>query len=163
MWLSTSKGSGIAFCDPISEEVSAAQQWLMSGQGDIPNARWLACSVDGYKRRGDVATFSEWVRIKLPFITPDLIESLSIQELLDLLFYFHRTERFSEGTLLEMATEIETIVTSIAHRVINPRRKAFSLALYRIWILGSDLNRRPFSALARREKRGGDRRMGVSY
>jgi hypothetical protein len=92
----------------------------MSGRGDIPNARWLACSVDGYKRRGDVATFSEWVRIKLPFITPDLIESLSIQELLDLLFYFHRVERFAEGTLLEMANEIETIVTSIVNRVINP-------------------------------------------
>ena len=29
MWLPTFKGSGIAFCDPISEEVSAAQQWLI--------------------------------------------------------------------------------------------------------------------------------------
>src|ERR1700693_5600503 len=69
---------------------SGAQQWLMSGQVDIPSARWLACSVNGYERRGDVATFSEWVRIQLPFITTDLIGSLSIQELLDLLFYFHR-------------------------------------------------------------------------
>jgi hypothetical protein len=126
MWLPLSKGLGIAFCDPVCEEVSAAQQWLRSGRGDIPNARWLACSVDGYERRGDVATFSEWVRTKLPFITPDLIESLSIQELLDLLFYFHRAERFAEGTLLEMTTEIETIVTSIAHRVIDPNLEGAS-------------------------------------
>jgi hypothetical protein len=57
--------------------------------------------------------------MKLPFITAELIGSLSIQELLDLLFYFHRAERFAEGTLQGMASEIEVIVTSIARRVVK--------------------------------------------
>jgi hypothetical protein len=48
-WHLQSEKLDLAFCDPLCEEVSAAQQWLLSGRGEIPNATWLACTVNGYQ------------------------------------------------------------------------------------------------------------------
>jgi len=45
------------------------------------------------------------------------IELFSTQDLLDLLFYFNRAERFVEGTFEAHANEIGTIIEAIARRI----------------------------------------------
>ena len=101
-------------------EVEWARRWL--GGEDLPEPKpsALARTVNGYNRAGATwAEANEWLKGRLPLLgTPKEAEKLSTQELLDLLFLFHRKERFCEGTLETRADEIAAIM-----EVLRPRRR----------------------------------------
>ena len=105
------------FCRPINEDVERAQQWLVTGTGQIPSVTVLACTVNGYERYREVEELSAWARTNLLLVTSGRIELLSTQDLLDLLFYFNRAERFVEGTFDAHASEIDSIIVEISRRV----------------------------------------------
>jgi hypothetical protein len=107
----------IPFCPPISGEVAKAQMWLLTGTGTVPSVPALACTVDGYARHPGVEALCTWARIQLSLLETTPIELFSTQDLLDLLFYFNRAERFVEGTFQAHANEIDTIVKTLARRV----------------------------------------------
>jgi hypothetical protein len=77
----------------------------------------LACTVDAYERHPGVEGLCAWARGELSLLETKPIESFSTQDLLDLLFYFNRAERFAEGTFEEYANEIDRIVKTIARRL----------------------------------------------
>ena len=110
-------GSSVSFCSPISEDVAKAQEWILNGTGTMPSAPALACTVDGYERHPGVEGLCAWARTQLSLLGTTPIESFSTQDLLDLLFYFNRAERFAEGTFEEHANEIDMIVKTKARRV----------------------------------------------
>ena len=107
----------ISFCPPYSEEVAKAQEWLLTGTGTVPSARALACTVDGYARHPGVEALCSWAWTQVPLLKTTPIELFSTQDLLDLLFFFNRADRFVENTWEAHASEIDTIVKAIARRV----------------------------------------------
>ena len=104
-------------CNPISEEVKSAQEWLRTGSGEVPNVIALGCTVNGYERHEGVEALSTWTRTNLPLVTSGRIHLLSTQDLLDLLFRFNRAERFVDGTFEAHASEIDSIIVEISRRV----------------------------------------------
>ncbi len=85
--------------------------------GEVPSVSALACTVDGYARHPGVEALCAWAKSQLSLLESTPMELFSTQDLLDLLFYFNRAERFVEGTFEEHANEISTIVKPIARRV----------------------------------------------
>jgi hypothetical protein len=105
-----------------SEEVKAAQQWLQSGEGERPELWPLAHTVNGYIRAGEAGEESNrWVEERLPRLNADSIAEFTTQELLDLLFLFCRKERFCEGTLDSLSTEIDLIRIAIDERIAKAK------------------------------------------
>ena len=99
-------------------EVECARRWLGGEDLPEPEPSALARTVNGYNRAGATwAEANEWLKGRLPLLdTPEQAESLSTQELLDLLFLFHRKERFCEGTLEAVADEIAAIMAVLGRR-----------------------------------------------
>ena len=74
--------------------------------------------MNGYNRAGATwAEANEWLKGRLPLLdSPEQAESLATQELVELLFLFHRKERFCEGTLETRADEIAAIMAVLRGR-----------------------------------------------
>ena len=108
-------------------DVERAKRWLAGSDLPEPKPSALARTVNGYNRAGATwAEANEWLKGRLPLLgTPKEAEKLSTQELLDLLFLFHRKERFCEGTLETRADEIAAIM-----EVLRPRRRPKRLSGY---------------------------------
>ena len=101
-----------------------AQDWLR-GKNDVPEPRPvdLAYTVNPYERIGGFGDgANEWVNERLPYLTNDQVSILKTQELLDILFYFHRKERFCEGTLDRFKEEINSMMTELRTRVEKLRQ-----------------------------------------
>ena len=112
----------VFLAEPNSDEVRAAQAWLQSGDGERPDLWHLAHTVNGYARAGQAGEDSNrWVEERLPRIKTETIQSLTTQELLDLLFLFCRKERFCEGTLDALNAEIDLILNKIENRCARGR------------------------------------------
>jgi hypothetical protein len=112
----------VFLAEPNSDEVRAAQAWLQSGDGERPDLWHLAHTVNGYARAGQAGEDSNrWVEERLPRIKTETIQSLTTQELLDLLFLFCRKERFCEGTLDALNAEIDLILNTIEKRCARGR------------------------------------------
>jgi hypothetical protein len=109
----------ISFYPPISLDVAKAQEWLLTGMGTVPSAQALACTVDGYARHPGVQALCAWAWSQLSLLKTTPIELFSTQDLLDLLFFFNRADRFVENTLEAHAKEIDTIIKAIARRVVE--------------------------------------------
>jgi hypothetical protein len=107
----------LCLCPPTNEDIEEAQEWLLTGAGEVPSVITLACTVDGYERHRSVEALCEWAETKLALINSNRIASLSTQDLLDLLFYFNRAQRFVEGTFAAYASEIDKIIEVLAERV----------------------------------------------
>ena len=60
---------------------------------------------------------NEWVEDRLPRLTGNRADEFKTQELLDLLFLFCRKDRFAEGTLDDLAGEIEAIMGVLRERI----------------------------------------------
>ena len=99
-------------------DVEWARRWL--GGEDLPEPKpsALARTVNGYNRAGATwAEANEWLKGRLPLLdSPEHAADLSTQELLDVLFLFHRKERFCEGTLETRADEIAAIMAVLRGR-----------------------------------------------
>jgi len=112
----------VFLAEPNSDEVRAAQAWLQSGDGERPDLWHLAHTVNGYARAGQAGEDSNrWVEERLPRIKTETIQSLTTQELLDLLFLCCRKERFCEGTLDALNAEIDLILNKIENRCARGR------------------------------------------
>ena len=117
----------VFLAEPNSDEVRAAQAWLQSGDGERPDLWHLAHTVNGYARAGQAGEDSNrWVEERLPRIKTETIQSLTTQELLDLLFLFCRKERFCEGTLDVLNAEIDLILITIEDRCARGRSEDHS-------------------------------------
>lgn len=107
----------------------AARAWLEGERGEVPNVEKLAYSVNAYERRGGGGEGANaWVEATLPRVKAETVDGLSTQEILDLLFLFHRKERFCEGTLGALAAEIDLLKECLSRRVERAREQAESAA-----------------------------------
>jgi hypothetical protein len=99
-------------------EIAEAQRWLQGEDVPEPDVVSLSHTVNGYNR---VPGFGEggndWVEPRLPRLTGDGAAEFKTQELLDLLFLFGRKDRFAEGTLDDLADQIEAIMSVLRERV----------------------------------------------
>ena len=101
-----------------SPSVLMAKRWLNAEDVPEPDVSALAYTVNAYNRRGSFeAGANEWVKERLRLLTREQASPLPTQELLDLLFLFHRKERFCEGTLSALADEIGVILNVLRQRV----------------------------------------------
>src|SRR5712692_2256884 len=107
-----------------SPDVEQAQRWLQGEDVSEPDLWPLAHTVNGYVRAGGFGEeSSQWIKERLPRLTPDGAQALKTQELLDLLFLFCRYERFNEGMLDSLSREIAVIMDVLRERVRPPGRE----------------------------------------
>ena len=102
-----------------------AQDWLRA-KNVVPEPRPadLAYTVNPYERiggLGDEATY-KWVNERLQHFANGQVSAFKTQELVDILFYFHRKERFCEGTLDRFKEEINSMMTELRTRVEKLRQ-----------------------------------------
>ena len=101
-----------------SPEVEQAQCWLQGEDVPEPDLWPLAHTVNGYERAGEFGEeTSRWMQERRTRLTPDGTQGLKTQELLDLLFLFCRYERFNEGMLDSLSSEIAVIRDILRERV----------------------------------------------
>src|SRR5215207_2462554 len=99
-------------------EIAEAQRWLQGEDVPEPDVVSLSHTVNGYNRvPGFGEGGNEWVEHRLPRLTGDSTTEFKTQELLDLLFLFCRKDRFAEGTLDDLADEIEAIMSLLRERL----------------------------------------------
>jgi hypothetical protein len=107
--------------------IAEAQKWLQGEVAPEPDVVSLSRTVNGYSR---VPGFDEggnkWVEDRLPRLTTDGAAEFKTQELLDLLFLLCRKDRFAEGTLDDLADEVEAIMSVLRERVDLGRRDGLS-------------------------------------
>jgi hypothetical protein len=107
-----------------SPEVEQAQRWLQGEDIPEPDLWPLAHTVNGYGRAGEFGEeSSQWMKERLPHLTPSGAKGLKTQELLDLSFLFCRYERFNEGMLDSLGREIAVIMDVLRERVRPPDRE----------------------------------------
>jgi len=103
---------------PDSTEVRLAQQWLQGEDVPEPLPLYLAYTVNPYERIGNLSDGAdEWINEHLQYLTNDQVSILKTQDLLDLLFFFHRKDRICDDTLDSLQEEIEVIRTELHKRV----------------------------------------------
>lgn len=109
----------LILAEATTDEVEAAQEWLMGNREQEPKLWALAHTVNGYLRAGEAGLASNrWVEERLPRLkSKESVAEFKTQELLDLLFLFCRKERFCDGTLDVFASEIDDIRQVIRERV----------------------------------------------
>jgi len=112
--------SEICLYRPSSDEVAAAQQWLLTGVGSVPSAIALACTVNGYERHPEIEGLWSWGEQQMALLKTKPVDQFSTQDLLDVLCYINRAERFIEGTMESYAAEIDIIVRELIRRVEHP-------------------------------------------
>src|SRR5215212_9398616 len=104
-------------------EIAEAQRWLQGEDMPEPDVVSLSHTVNGYNRvPGFGEGGSKWVEDRLPRLTGDGAAELKTQQLLDLLFLFCRKDRFAEGTLDDLADEVEAVMGVLRERVDLGRR-----------------------------------------
>ena len=115
----------VFFEEPSSPEASAAQDWLQGNETPEPDIWNLAHTVNGYLRAGPSGEPSNgWVEERLPRLRSfESVDGFKTQELLDLLFLFCRKERFCEGTLDSLKSEIGNITAVLCKRVADGKRE----------------------------------------
>jgi hypothetical protein len=103
--------------------LAGAQRWLQGEDAPEPDVVSLSHAVNGYCRAPGFGEGSnEWVEDRLPRLTRDGAPEFKTQELLDLLFLICRKDRFAEGTLDDLADEVEAIMGVLRERVDLGRR-----------------------------------------
>lgn len=117
--MTRTENSGLSFVEASTDEVKNAQEWLLGSSTQEPDLWALAHTVNGYVRAGEPwAESNKWAGERLPMLkSKDGAAEFNTQELLDLLFLFCRAERFCEGTLDALTSEIENIMAVIRERV----------------------------------------------
>lgn len=117
----------IFLAEDSSLEIAEAQRWLQGEDVPEPNVVHLGHTVNGYSR---VPAFGEggnrWIEERLPRLTGNGVAEYKTQELLDLLFLFCRKDRFAEGTLDDLADEVEAIMEVLRGRVDLSQRDGLS-------------------------------------
>jgi hypothetical protein len=111
------------FCGTIdSDDVKTASAWLEGRDVPAPGVSSLAHVVNAYERRGGFGDGgNDWVEVTLERLSREGVEAFSTQELLDLLFMFCRKERFCEGTLDALSSEVRLIMACVGARVERAR------------------------------------------
>jgi hypothetical protein len=113
----------VFFAQDSFPEIAKAQRWLQGEAVPEPDVVHLGHAVNGYSR---APAFGEggnrWVEDRLPRLTGEKADEFKTQDLLDLLFLFCRKDRFAEGTLDDLADEIEAIMGILRERVDLGRR-----------------------------------------
>jgi len=103
--------------------MAEAQRWLRGEDVSEPDVVSLSHTVNGYNRvPGFGEGGNEWVDDRLPRLTRDGAAEFKTQELLDLLFILCRKDRFAEGTLDELADEVQAVMGVLRERVDLGRR-----------------------------------------
>src|SRR4051794_1724868 len=77
--------------------VEAAQRWLLTGLGEMPDLSPLAHTVNAYDRIEDWDKAQRWLEARIEILGRAGAESFQNQELLDFLFLMVRKERYCEG------------------------------------------------------------------
>src|SRR6266566_7165263 len=108
----------VFFAEADTSEVAEAQCWLQGEDVPEPDPVSLAYTVNAYNSH-DAFTeaTSRWIEQRLSYLSEGSAKELKTQELLDLLFLWHRYNRFSEGTLDMRTREINLIVNVLSERV----------------------------------------------
>jgi hypothetical protein len=102
----------------FDHEVRQAQQWLQGEAVPEPKDLYLAHTVNAYERVGSFGEgANDWVEERLPYVTSEHIAEFKTQELLDLLFLFHRSNRFCEEIVDSLCNEINVIRAELRRRV----------------------------------------------
>ena len=114
----------VFFAEADTSEVAEAQCWLQGEDVPEPDSVSLAYTVNAYNRH-DAFTeaTSRWIEQRLSYLSEGSAKELKTQELLDLLFLWHRYERFSEGTLESYSREIALILDALRVRTRTPDRE----------------------------------------
>ncbi|MGV8080970.1 MAG: BREX-1 system adenine-specific DNA-methyltransferase PglX [Syntrophales bacterium] len=94
-----------------------AQKWLMGEDVQEPNAYHLSNTINGYRRLGSPDQKAmQWMEDSISNIQDGRISTMKTQSMLDLLFFLHRADRFSGGTLNCHEDEIKAIVKELQLR-----------------------------------------------
>jgi hypothetical protein len=108
----------------FSPEVEQAQRWLQGEDVPEPDLDSLPYTVNAYSRH---ETFTEdtsrWIEQQLPRLMGESVKELKTQELLDLLFLWHRYEHFSGDILESYSQEIALILDALRVRIRTPDRE----------------------------------------
>src|SRR6266496_3368911 len=108
----------VFFAKADTPEVAEAQRWLQGEDVPEPDPVSLAYTVNAYIRHDAFTEATNlWIEQRLSYLTEESVKELKTQELLDLLFLWHRYDRFSEGTLDTRTHEINLIVNALRERV----------------------------------------------
>lgn len=109
----------VFFNEVGSPEVENAQKWLTGTEVAEPQLEELAHTVDAYPRTETHGEgVQEWLDERLHLLSSaEKAESLSTQELLDMLFLFCRRERFSDGVVEKHETQINCILQELRSRI----------------------------------------------
>ena len=113
--------------EPVETEIAKAQAWLRGEGGVEPGTVHLGYTVNGYYRApqpGDGA--EEFIEEQLSRLSNGTAHESSTQELLDLLFLLCHKDQFVEGTLDDLAGEIEAIRVILRRRIELSRHKNLS-------------------------------------
>ena len=113
--------------EAVEPEIARAQAWLRGESEVEPDTVHLGHTVNGYYRTpqpGEGA--EEFIEEQLSRLSNRTAHELSTQELLDLLFLLCRKDRFVEGTLDDLAEEVEAIKVVLRGRIDLSRREKLS-------------------------------------
>jgi hypothetical protein len=100
-----------------SVEVEAAQRWLLTAEGTIPDVRALGLAVNAYERMTDWDKINAWLENMINTLHSKGTTSFQNQELLDFLFLMVRKDRFIDNFLLSYEPILNLVIYELQRRV----------------------------------------------
>ena len=107
----------IVLTTPKSRQAKAAQRWLLTAEGTIPDVHALAQAVNAYDRMNAWDKINAWFEYLLSTLHSKGPTSLQNQELLDFLFLMVRKDRFIDNLLASYEPVLNLVIYELQRRV----------------------------------------------
>jgi len=107
----------IALTTPQTIEAEAAQRWLLTAEGTIPDVHALGQAVNAYNRMADWDKINQWLEDMTNTLHAKGPTSFQNQELLDFLFLMARKDRFIDNFLLSYEPTLNLVIYELQGRV----------------------------------------------
>ena len=111
----------VYFDRPWSEECKAAQRWLETGEGAMPEFTILGSTINCYGISGRPGEASDlWVEERLELLNQDGLEAarkFTVAEILSMLGCIVQKDRFCEGMIKTLHGELKWMMTALRERI----------------------------------------------
>ena len=107
----------IVLTTPQSSDAKAAQRWLLTGEGRIPDVHALGQAVNAYDRMTDWDKINQWLEDMINTLHAKGPTSFQNQELLDFVFLVVRKDRFIDNFLSSYENILNLVIQELQRRV----------------------------------------------
>jgi hypothetical protein len=112
----------IVLTTPQSSDAKAAQRWLLTAEGTLPDVHALGQTVNAYDRMTDWDKINAWLEHMINTLHSKGPTSFQNQELLDFLFLMVRKDRFIDNFVSSYEPILNLVIYELQRRV--PLRSA---------------------------------------